>query len=211
MSRNPSGLWLMKARILSIPAGSIRGAMSTSTSAVGVDMVLPDGHQAGAATHGRPDEDGSATPDGGQQADQVGHHGVLGVEPFGRPVRVPVAPGIEGDGVVAGRPQSFPGAFPGMSGLAAAVLENHERAGGITPRVTRKRQRRQIPASDASDRELKEVACLRSFTAPCPVGCHPAEQARASHATVCLLSHLATMSARATPGAPIHRTALRNC
>ena len=41
----------MNAWIFSTPSGSIRGAMSTSTEGGGVDVVLADGDQAGAAAH----------------------------------------------------------------------------------------------------------------------------------------------------------------
>ena len=101
----------------------------------GVDVVLAHGDQARAAAHRRADEHGSPTAERGDDGDEVLDHDVLAVHAVGRPVGVAVAPGVEGDGVVAGRAQRLAGALPRVAGLAAAVLQQHERAVGIAPRV----------------------------------------------------------------------------
>ena len=71
----------------------------------GVDVVLADGHQARPAAHRRADEHRAAVAERRDHGDQVVDHRVLAVDAVRRPVGVAVAPGVEGDGVVAGRAQ----------------------------------------------------------------------------------------------------------
>src|SRR5262249_40035508 len=51
------------------------------------------------------------------------------------PAGVAMAAGVEGDGVVAGVAQGLAGALPGVPGLAAAVLQHHQRAARVAPGV----------------------------------------------------------------------------
>ncbi|MCP3935572.1 MAG: hypothetical protein GY708_09405 [Actinomycetia bacterium] len=47
-----------------------------------------------------------------------------------------MAPGVDGHGPVAGLAEAFTGPFPGMAGLAAPVLEDHQRTVDRSPDVT---------------------------------------------------------------------------
>ena len=46
-----------------------------------------------------------------------------------------MTPGVEGDGVVAGGAEGLAGPLPGVAGLAAAVLQQHQRTVRIPPGV----------------------------------------------------------------------------
>ena len=98
----PSGFWLMKARIFSTPSGSIARRDVDQHQRGGVDVVLADGDQAGAAAHRRADQHRAAIAERGMTQHQVVDHRVLAVDAVGRPVRIAVAAGVERDRVVAG-------------------------------------------------------------------------------------------------------------
>ena len=48
--------------------------------------------------------------------------------------------GIKSDRVVARVPQGLAGAFPGVAGLTAAMLQDHQRPVWVTPRVAGNRE-----------------------------------------------------------------------
>src|SRR6185369_15319352 len=70
-----------------------------------------------------------------EHALQVFDHGVAAVDAVRRPVAVAVAARVESDGEVAGLAQRFPGALPGVAGLAAAVLQYHQGTVLVAPEV----------------------------------------------------------------------------
>ena len=64
----------------------------------------------------------------GDHAFEILDHDILPVESVGGSVRIAMTSRVEGDGVVTRGAQYFAGAFPGMAGLAAAVLKVYEGA-----------------------------------------------------------------------------------
>ena len=117
----------MNAPILAAPSTSRRGRDVHEHQCGGVDVALADGDQAGAAAHRRPDEHRAVAAELVEHGDEVLDLGVLAVVAVGRPVGVAVAPGVEGDGAVAGAGERLAGALPRVAGLAAAVLQHDER------------------------------------------------------------------------------------
>ena len=64
---------------------------------------------------------------------------------------------IKGDGMVAGRPEQFAGPFPGVAGLPAAVLEQHQWPIRVAPRITR------YPDSAYATPIVHGFGCSRKF------------------------------------------------
>ena len=134
----PSGFWPMNAWIFSTPSVLDARSDVDQHQRGGVDVVLADGDQAGAAAHRGADQHRPTVAQLRDDADEVLDHDVLAVGAVGRPVRVAVAAGVEGDGVVAGGAERLAGALPGVAGLATAVLQQHQRTVGVAPRSRRR-------------------------------------------------------------------------
>ena len=137
----------------------------------GIDVVLTRRDQAGTAPHGRADQHRARLAQLRNDTFQVPHHHVLRIQTVGRPLGVAMAARVERNGVITGGAQQLAGAFPGMAGLATAMLQQHQRAVRLAPCVPRDAYAtKAAPPVHRLGGSWKSAACCHGAVPLCVMG-----------------------------------------